>query len=107
MPRRRTLTALLVLAAAGASAAPAAGATRVVIDDFAYGPQRVVVDRGSRVTWVNRDSTNHTVTFRARRPGNLGNVGEGERASARFKRGGSYRYVCAYHLGMRGRVVVR
>ncbi len=107
MPRRPLLVTLLLLAATGGSAAPASAATRVAIEDFAFGPERVVVDRSTRVTWVNRDAANHTVTFRARRPGSLGNVNEGERVGARFDRRGRYGYVCAYHFGMRGRVVVR
>ena len=99
---------------AGVAAEPAATErggreqrARVVIDDFEYAPGRLVVARGTQVRWVNRDAANHTVTFKASRPGDLGNISEGGRLATRFDRAGRYRYVCVYHPSMRGLVVVR
>ncbi len=88
-------------------AADAPRPERVRILDFEYEPRRLVVAKGTRVEWINRDAANHTVTFRARRPGDLGNVDEDKRLDARFTRTGRFPYVCIYHPGMRAIVVVR
>jgi plastocyanin len=84
---------------------PAPHAT-VRIAGFAYRPGTITVAPGTRVRWVNRDIANHTVTFR-RGPGDLGDIDRGRARAVRFTRPGRYRYVCRYHPGMRGRVVVR
>lgn len=92
---------------AATPAPAAAGGPRTVrIADFAYQPGRVVVRRGTRVRWVNRDVANHTVTFEGG-PGDLGNLDRGQRRGTRFTRAGTYRYVCQYHPNMHGTVVVR
>ena len=54
-------------AAATATAAPAqAGATakRVSIKNFEFSPKTLTVAKGTKVTWTNKDSANHTVTFK-------------------------------------------
>jgi plastocyanin len=91
---------------ASATAAPAMRTQSVRIAGFEYRPARIVARRGSRVRWTNRDSANHTVSFR-RGPGDRGNLDHGEHRAARFSRAGTYRYVCQYHPGMHGTVVVR
>lgn len=55
------------------------------IVDFAYTAQTLRVHAGTRVTWRNADTTNHTVTFR---------------------KAGCFTYVCEFHPFMRGTVVV-
>ena len=78
----------------------------VAIRDFAYHPRTLLVTRGARVRWVNRDQANHTVTF-SRGPGDLGNLDSGQRRTATFARAGRYAYVCQYHPNMHGTVVVK
>jgi plastocyanin len=113
MPRRRATlagaTALLVLVACGASssAAPPQGAVRVSIKGFDYSPRRLVVSRGTKVTWTDRDSTNHTVMFRDHRVRGIDNLHAGERRTVRFTRRGRFRYVCEFHPNMHGVVIVR
>jgi plastocyanin len=103
--------------AAAKSSAPASTPTAVAaaikhghqivpIKGFAFRPARLVVKRGTRITWVDKDSANHTVSFK-RGPGDLGNLDQGQRRSARFAKRGTYRYVCQYHPNMKGVVVVR
>ena len=86
--------------------APAGGPAKVAIADFEYRPRALEVAGGTKVTWVNRDSSNHTVTF-AKGPGDLGNVDPKRRVSARFEEPGRYAYVCQYHPTMKGTVTVR
>jgi plastocyanin len=84
----------------------AARAVAVTVKNFEFGPRTLKVVRGDRVRWTNRDSANHTVTF-SRGPKQLGNLDPGEHRQARFTHVGRYTYVCQYHPGMRGTVVVR
>lgn len=77
----------------------------MTIKGFAYRPKRVTVRRGTRVTWVNRDAANHTVTFDHGR--DLGNLDEGQHKSTVFRTRGSFSYVCQYHPFMKGGVLVR
>jgi plastocyanin len=88
----------LVLAAVPAAAAPTA--TISLGDDY-FGPQARTVTPGTRVVWVNRGRSNHTVTTRQWSV----RLGPGERYSRRVGHG--FRYVCVYHGAMSGRVVVR
>lgn len=81
------------------------GAERVSVVDFDYEPGSITVEAGGRVTWVNRDTSNHTVTF-ATKPGDLGNLDPKRSRSARFTKPGRYAYVCQYHPSMAGTVTV-
>jgi plastocyanin len=92
--------------AAKSVSAPAAGPDAVVkIDDFEYKPRTLRIAKGTRVTWKNVDTANHTVTF-AKGPGDLGNIGERRSRSATFTRAGTFTYVCEYHPSMHGKVIV-
>lgn len=92
-------------AATAAAPASVSGSTIVTIKGFAYRPQTVTVGRGTRVTWVNRDAANHTVTFH--HGPELGNLNRRQRKSAVFRTRGTFAYVCQYHPFMKGRVIVR
>jgi plastocyanin len=109
-------TAAAVLAAlavpagglAAPSTAPSATPRQVVINDFAFTPRRISVARGTRIRWSNRDISNHTVTFSSSRaPHGTGNLPVGVSRSLRFAHKGTFRYLCEYHPGMHGTVVVR
>src|SRR5829696_10047742 len=100
-----SLVALLLLA-------PTAGAqgktTTVNIKDFAFHPSHITVAPGTKVTWVNKDKTAHTVT--ATRPAKAfasGKLMQGRKFSFMFKRPGTYYYHCAIHPNMKGAVHVR
>jgi plastocyanin len=89
--------AALVLTAIPASAA----VTSVSLGDNYFRSAVKTVAPGTRIVWVNRGHNYHTVTTRGwsvvLRPG--------ERYSRRVRHG--FRYVCAYHGSMSGRVIVR
>jgi plastocyanin len=102
-PAQRTTTSQTQ---AAATASPEPSRDVVAIAGFEFRPQRLTVRAGSRVTWVDKDASNHTVTFDGG-PGDLGNVNPGERLRARFDESGTYAYVCQYHPNMRGTIVVK
>jgi plastocyanin len=62
------------------------------------------VERGTRVTWTNRDTLAHTVTGSGFASGNLG---QGQTFSYTFDIPGDYSYTCSLHPTMRGQVTVR
>lgn len=91
----------------GAQAAqPAAAATDVKIDNFAFTPQTVTVTVGTTVTWTNRDDIPHTVVstdgvFKSK-------VRDTDETFAyKFDKAGTYSYFCSIHPKMTGKVVVQ
>lgn len=78
---------------------------RVKIDDFAYRPRTLRIKRGTKVIFANRDRAPHTATRRG--SFDTGRLRRGRAAAVRFKRRGTYTYICTIHPFMRGRIVVR
>jgi plastocyanin len=76
-----------------------------MVDGNAFRPGRITISRGDRVRWINRTSVTHTTTSN----GGLWNetLQPGERFSRRFRRAGTFRYMCTIHAGMTGTIVVR
>lgn len=103
--------AILLLVLVGgpvASADPGATASksvRVKIRSFKFKPPTLRISRGDRVVWVNRDRALHTATRRG--SFDTGVIPAGKAVSVRFKRRGTYRYICTLHPVMRGKVIVR
>lgn len=118
-PRRATAAlsvlalsaALFVVSLSPASAGPSktkprrAATARVAIKDFSYRPRTLRIRRGTRVVFVNRDRAPHTATKRG--SFDTGRLRKGGKATVRFKRRGSYAYICTIHPFMRGKIVVR
>ena len=97
------------MAAALAAAAPAGAAVRVVeIKDIDFAPVALKVKRGDTVEWRFLDErTPHNVRSRGARRFKGSATKETGTHRVRFRRAGTYRYVCTIHLNMVGRVVVR
>lgn len=103
-----------MLAAAGVAAlafglwVPVVGAadTTVTIHSFEFRPSTITIDAGDIVTWLNRDSVDHTATA-ASGSFDTGLIGEDRSRSVRFTVAGRYRYVCTPHPSMTAVVVVR
>ena len=95
-----------------ASARPSAStrgparAARVVIANYAFAPATITVRRGARVSFTNRDQTNHTAT--ATGGGfDTGTIPPGSTRTATLTAPGTYSYFCQFHAFMRATVVVR
>ena len=131
MPLVRSLPVLLITVALGAcgssssgdqaktkpaapkattpAAAPApqkGGTTTLQIKDFEYHPKTTTVKVGTRITWTDKDSTNHTVTADDN-SFDVGNISAGASGSHTFAKAGTFAYHCTYHPNMHGRVIVR
>lgn len=95
--------------AAGASRPPlpgTAGRHTVIIEGMRFHPGTVVVRRGERITWINRDLFPHTVTAAG---GGFDSHAIGPGGSWTYvpTKPGEYDYRCTFHPTMKGKVVVR
>ena len=79
---------------------------RVEIRDFAFIEQRLEIERGTTVEWVNRDDVVHTATSDDG-SWNSGAIEPGASWSATFEEPGIYSYHCGPHPYMRGTITVR
>ena len=85
----------------------AAGKTHTVrIEGIKFIPERIEVAAGDTVDWVNNDVVPHTVTAAG------GSIESGSIApEAHWKwtarRAGEIRYICRFHPGMQGILVVK
>jgi plastocyanin len=106
------VSTLFVVSASGAHKHPAAKAQNkptktVVIQNFRFKPANITVKRGTKVRWINKDSTAHTATANNGRSFDSGRLGKGQRYTHTFKSAGKKKYHCEPHPHMRGTVVVK
>jgi plastocyanin len=75
--------------------------------DYCFTSTVLYVERGTDVTWTNRDDTGHNIVGVG---GTWGNpdltLNEGDTASYRFDEDGVFPYACWIHPGMIGAIVV-
>jgi plastocyanin len=94
-------------AAASPAPSPAvAVGTSVTIKDYAFTPATLTVPAGTTVTWTNNDPVPHTATA-SDGSFDSGNLNPGQSFSFTFATPGSFSYVCQYHAGMKGTIVVQ
>ncbi len=77
----------------------------VEIKQFLFSPSKLVVKKGTTITWINRDRVPHTATshddvFNSR------NLSLGESFSYTFNDPGEYNYFCIPHPWMIGQIIV-
>ena len=83
------------------------GGTRINIHNYCFGPTILHVRPGETVTWVNRDTFPHSVLGANGSWGSFDSIRRnGRRLRYRFVDAGVYPYVCTFHVGMVGAVVV-
>ncbi len=94
------------LAVAALAAPAAAGAAAIAIEKFKFVPAEVTVAPGTRVVWINRDETPHTI---AGRDGALVSkaLDTGDAFEHTFGEAGDYVYFCTLHPFMTGTIHVR
>jgi plastocyanin len=79
---------------------------QVVIENFTFSPDVLMVPAGTEVTWENRDDIPHTVTSEDKTSFSSGFMDTGDRYTFRFTTPGTYPYFCSVHPMMTARVVV-
>ena len=75
----------------------------VDIKDFAFSPNTITVKQGTKVTWVNNDSSTHTIKSDMF---NSSDIVQGGTFEFTFTKKGSFDYSCGIHPSMKGKVVV-
>jgi plastocyanin len=91
----------------GCSAAPTNGVgVTVEMVERCFNPTVIRVKPGDKVTFVNRDQVQHTVTGTSFRFGSPDTLEPGQSATFKFVTNGVYAYSCIFHPGMTGAVVV-
>jgi plastocyanin len=104
---------LLVVSVAGAQKHPKAAMaqkhpTRTVsIQNFSFKPAHITIKRGTKVRWINKDSTAHTATANNGRSFDSGRLGKGQSYTHTFKSAGKKSYHCEIHPDMRASVLVK
>jgi plastocyanin len=106
------VSALVVVSAAGAHKHRTVQAQKhptktVVIKNFQFKPAHITIKRGTRVRWINRDSTAHTATANNDRSFDSGRLRPEERYKHTFKSAGKKPYHCEIHPDMKGRITVK
>lgn len=109
MPKILLLAAALAVAPVVAFAGDdttAAAPTVVEIHDMRFNPATLTIAAGTKVTWVNEDTTPHTVTDKARvfRSAALDTK---DSFSYTFASPGEFTYFCTIHPMMVGKIVVK
>ena len=93
-----------------ATTTPAASSSSNTVDikGFAFSPKSITVKRGTTVTWTNKDSAAHTVTFddASMSSASSGTMAQGDTFSHKFDATGTFAYHCAIHTSMTATVVV-
>jgi plastocyanin len=79
----------------------------VTIEAFEFNPPEIILKKGGSVTFINKDSTPHTVTPE---PGTkfkgTGRLSKNESKKVMFNQVGSQPYFCEIHPSMKGTVIV-
>jgi plastocyanin len=103
---------LFAVSVAGAHKHPTAKAqkhpTRTVsIQNFSFKPANITIKRGTKVRWINKDSTAHTATANNGRSFDSGRLRPGKRYTHTFKSAGKKPYHCEIHPHMKGTITVK
>jgi plastocyanin len=80
--------------------------TTVEIEDFCFGPTILRVAPGESVTFLNLDRSPHTVLGANASWGGYDALKKGHEATYAFAEAGVFPYVCTWHPGMVGAIVV-
>jgi plastocyanin len=88
------------------AAAPPDDSNRITIDNFTFSPVKLMVSKGTEVTWTNQDDIPHSIV--------IGAIGVRSKAmdtdksfSYQFDKTGTFSYICGLHPQMHGQVVVK
>jgi plastocyanin len=106
------VSTLLFVSASGAHKHPTAKAQKhptrtLLIKNFSFKPANITIKRGTKLRWINKDSTAHTATANNGRSFDSGRLGKGQSYTHTFKSVGKKPYHCKIHPDMRASVLVK
>ncbi|MDO8716221.1 MAG: plastocyanin/azurin family copper-binding protein [Dehalococcoidales bacterium] len=98
-------TATPGIVATPTTSTPAQGANEVWVNSMDFRPGILTVPVGTKVTWINKDSEEHSVTSSTGLfDGSLGFTGS---FSYTFTKAGTFEYHCVPHPEMTGSIIVK
>ena len=101
---KKLISSLAIAAAAAGIAAPALAANKTVkVADDVFRARTVTINKGNTVTWKWVGDHPHNVKFK----GFASKVQVSGTFRHRFRKRGTFRYVCSIHTNMKGKVVVQ
>ena len=85
---------------------PSPGANEVWMQNTTFVPSQKTISVGTTITWTNKDTADHDVSS------NTGvfsspTMGKNATFSYTFNTKGTYNYVCVFHSGMTGTIIVQ
>lgn len=93
--------------AATTMTATAVAVSTISISNFSFQPAVLAVKAGTKVIWINHDTTPHTVTSSDKRFISSGGLDTGDQYSVVFDKPGVYEYFCSLHPMTVGKVIVQ
>ena len=97
---------LLLACLIGPAAARSDDAAQVKIDNFTFGPAKLVVTKGTAVTWTNQDDIPHSIVLTALSVRSKA-LDTDKAFTYQFDKTGTFAYMCGLHPTMHGTVVVK
>ncbi len=79
---------------------------QITIQNYSFSPQTVTVKTGTRVTRINKDDVQHTVTSSTGHELSSEPLDTNVGYSHTFNAPGTYEYYCSIHSYMKGEVIV-
>lgn len=86
--------------------ASSAGKT-VTIQNFAFGPDTIIISKGDTVNWINQDAAPHKVTSDSGNELDSPSIAKGQSFSHTFSQAGEYDYHCGLHPNMKAKIIVQ
>ncbi|MCL5407224.1 MAG: cupredoxin family copper-binding protein [Patescibacteria group bacterium] len=80
------------------------GSNTISIKNFSFNPSELTVTKGTEVTFINNDSTTHTVTFADFKSSDLK---PGDNFKHTFDTTGTFDFHCSIHPQMKGKIIVQ
>ncbi|MCL5072112.1 MAG: cupredoxin family copper-binding protein [Actinobacteria bacterium] len=87
------------------AAGSAGAANEITIENNTFKPDSLTIKVGDTVTWINKDSYDHTATSKTGEF-DSGNLANGAKFSFTFEKEGTYDYICTLHTFMTGKIIV-
>lgn len=104
--RTRLRRPLLLASLIAPLAAYSGDSVQLRIDNFKFGPDRLTVARGTKVTWINEDDIPHSIVLMEL--GVRSEVIDTDRSfTYQFDKSGAFSYICGLHPFMHGQVLVK
>lgn len=76
----------------------------ITIQNFAFSPASLEIEKNAKIIWTNQDSTAHSVKLPQTQSQILS---PGDSFSFTFTQTGTFDYLCGIHPSMKGRIIVK